>query len=491
MGKLQIVTSWDDGHPLDFKIAELLEKYRLPGVFFVSLKKRKREVMSKNQMLELSRRFEIGAHTLNHVHLTKISPKEARKEIEGSKKAIEDIIGRQVTKFCYPYGEFNEQIGQMVKQVGFESARIVNWFRTDKNFDPFFQPTTIHFYPHPFWGNIGHCLRWGNWEGLRLYLKNGCPNDLVKLSKLFLAKANQENGIFHLWGHSWEIEENHLWGELEEVLQQLSQPKGDNLWENEEREYWNKEIYVVKKAKSIGRNHLAGNRNYPLEKNLFCKVRSQIKGKLLLEIGCGEARYVANLLNPNVYNYQYIGIDLSPNALKIAQKNIGSKKASFICRSMEEVPLNKTDCDVVLAIGAVHHAPSQEKLIRKLALSLTKDGLLLLNEPLKRPGVLGFIAQRVLKPIVREIGHEARLDEKKLLDEVKQNFKILFLKKEVSPLRTFLILFLWKPMEKSLSITKIVAAIDNLCINTLGKIFPVFDGGELYLVARKKVKIVP
>ena len=32
-----ITTSWDDGHPLDFRIAELLSEYRLRGTFYVPM----------------------------------------------------------------------------------------------------------------------------------------------------------------------------------------------------------------------------------------------------------------------------------------------------------------------------------------------------------------------------------------------------------------------------------------------------------------------
>lgn len=36
--QLIITTSWDDGHPLDLKIAELLDKYGINGTFY-SIKK--------------------------------------------------------------------------------------------------------------------------------------------------------------------------------------------------------------------------------------------------------------------------------------------------------------------------------------------------------------------------------------------------------------------------------------------------------------------
>ncbi len=32
-----ITTSWDDGHPLDFRVAELLSKYGLRGTFYIPM----------------------------------------------------------------------------------------------------------------------------------------------------------------------------------------------------------------------------------------------------------------------------------------------------------------------------------------------------------------------------------------------------------------------------------------------------------------------
>jgi hypothetical protein len=34
---------------------------------------------------------------------------------------------------------------------------------------------------------------------------------------LFL-RALKERGVFHLWGHSWEIEQQNQWRKLEELL---------------------------------------------------------------------------------------------------------------------------------------------------------------------------------------------------------------------------------------------------------------------------------
>ncbi len=69
--------SVDDGHPTDFRTAELLNKYGLNATFYVPATNSEREVISKQQVRELASRFEIGGHTLNHVTLTSVPPERA------------------------------------------------------------------------------------------------------------------------------------------------------------------------------------------------------------------------------------------------------------------------------------------------------------------------------------------------------------------------------------------------------------------------------
>ena len=63
-----ITTSWDDGHPLDLRVAELLAKHGLPGTFYVPMRA-EHGTMTTAQLRELSGAFEIGAHTVHHVDL--------------------------------------------------------------------------------------------------------------------------------------------------------------------------------------------------------------------------------------------------------------------------------------------------------------------------------------------------------------------------------------------------------------------------------------
>ena len=80
--------------------------------------------------------IEFGSHTLNHKNLVTIPPKEAQKEIKGSKEEVESIIGTECRAFAYPYGKYNEKIVKMVEDAGYDNATVVKRGFFEKG-DPF------------------------------------------------------------------------------------------------------------------------------------------------------------------------------------------------------------------------------------------------------------------------------------------------------------------------------------------------------------------
>jgi peptidoglycan/xylan/chitin deacetylase (PgdA/CDA1 family) len=67
----------------------------------------------------------IGAHTVNHQVLSQLSPREARKEIEESKRSLENHLQQEVRHFAYPFGgreEAGEREFDLVKETGFKTG---------------------------------------------------------------------------------------------------------------------------------------------------------------------------------------------------------------------------------------------------------------------------------------------------------------------------------------------------------------------------------
>lgn len=84
-------------------------------------------VMSPEQLAELhAQGWDVGAHTRTHPHLTHLSPESARQEIERCRDDLQQLTGAEVVSFCYPYGDLNAQVVQMVRTAGYRVACTVH-----------------------------------------------------------------------------------------------------------------------------------------------------------------------------------------------------------------------------------------------------------------------------------------------------------------------------------------------------------------------------
>ena len=53
-----------------------------------------------------------------------------------------------------------------------------------------------------------------------------CAASWVELGKALFDLVLCEGGVWHLYGHSWEIEEKGLWDELKEMLDYVAEREG-------------------------------------------------------------------------------------------------------------------------------------------------------------------------------------------------------------------------------------------------------------------------
>ncbi len=84
---------------------------------------RKFEFLSWEEIQEMKTAgWEFGAHTLSHPHLTRLSRQEQFKEIEDSKKLLENKLNTPIKHFCYPYQDYNQETEDLVRQAGFLTA---------------------------------------------------------------------------------------------------------------------------------------------------------------------------------------------------------------------------------------------------------------------------------------------------------------------------------------------------------------------------------
>ena len=60
--------------------------------------------------------FSVGAHTLTHPDLTRLSASNAEAEIVGAKSILEDRLGVGVRSFAYPHGKYDRRTHELVAE---------------------------------------------------------------------------------------------------------------------------------------------------------------------------------------------------------------------------------------------------------------------------------------------------------------------------------------------------------------------------------------
>jgi peptidoglycan/xylan/chitin deacetylase (PgdA/CDA1 family) len=81
------------------------------------------ELMRAEHLKELSvAGMEIASHSVSHPHLPQLDERSARYELAESKSVLEDLLGKEVRIFTYPYGETTKWIKQIAEDVGYRYA---------------------------------------------------------------------------------------------------------------------------------------------------------------------------------------------------------------------------------------------------------------------------------------------------------------------------------------------------------------------------------
>lgn len=113
-GDRKVVITFDDAYQSVVEAAlPVLNEYGMQATVFVtgldSLQGR--ATMRWGAIRELDAAgWEIGAHTCTHPDLTSIDIKQAETEIVQSKEMIEQILGKAVRGFAYPFGRYNHAV---------------------------------------------------------------------------------------------------------------------------------------------------------------------------------------------------------------------------------------------------------------------------------------------------------------------------------------------------------------------------------------------
>lgn len=124
-----IMFTFDDTDMDQFTVAApTLKKYGYKAVYFimtVTIGKKGKFVdyMTKEQIKQLSDEGNIiGSHTYDHKNFKKYQGKDWEEQLDKPTKKLEEITGKKITEFAYPFGLWNAEGIPELKRRGFRMA---------------------------------------------------------------------------------------------------------------------------------------------------------------------------------------------------------------------------------------------------------------------------------------------------------------------------------------------------------------------------------
>jgi len=220
-------TSWDDGNSLDIKLLNLMNKYGIKGTFYIPFKGRHFS-LRVHEIIKISMSQEVGAHTLSHIELPGLDDEEILQQVSESKAKLENLTKKKVTAFCYPRGKYDENVAKIVQNAGFEYARTTERFKFELAKNPMLNGVSCQTIM--FKADLFKFLKINYFNPIKLKDFSNWYDFAVNLFE----HAKKKNGIFHLWGHSWEIENLGLWRDLEKFFDYVSKQKDVKFVTNSE-----------------------------------------------------------------------------------------------------------------------------------------------------------------------------------------------------------------------------------------------------------------
>lgn len=123
-----VLVTIDDGDPSVAEIAlPILRRHGVPAVLFTLAGRPEGfRVLEDAELRRLADAgVDIGSHSLTHRSMARIPVEEAVREARDSRRRLEDLLGRPVTAFAYPFGtraDYSETTAAILREAGYDLA---------------------------------------------------------------------------------------------------------------------------------------------------------------------------------------------------------------------------------------------------------------------------------------------------------------------------------------------------------------------------------
>lgn len=213
-----VTFSFDDGHTVDRKLIEILNKYNLKATINLNsgtmvkycgwrYKGKDYFKIEPDEAKELYKGHEIASHGLCHGALMNLNDENVDKEIKCDIAFLEEIFSEKIEGFVYACGNYDERTLAKLKECGIKYARKV-------------QTTKSYALPT---GSMLECEY--------SFCVDGCldSEEFHKVVDDFLNSNDNEPKLLSLWGHAFAQDGNELWDKFEGLCKKIS-GKSDILY---------------------------------------------------------------------------------------------------------------------------------------------------------------------------------------------------------------------------------------------------------------------
>ena len=213
-----LTLSYDDAVTEDVRLIDIMLKHGLKGTFNINsaqyvapdfvypADKKWGRRMTREQATALygESGMEPAIHSYTHPHLEVLPAPQVSYEIVRDRAELEEQFGRLIRGGAYPFGTYNDETVQVLKDAG------IMYCRTTKSTEKFDVPT--------------------DWLRLPATCHHANRN-LTELTEKFISAtpaAKDDPMLFYLWGHAYEFERDNNWEIIENFAEKIG--NREDIW---------------------------------------------------------------------------------------------------------------------------------------------------------------------------------------------------------------------------------------------------------------------